>query len=92
MGKISVATASDIKERIEEYLIDDEKLTMPPNEFIENNIDIFEIEYPKNFKKEFKADINLWVDDEKSDLTLSCEAVVDIDEKVNVSIYDVRVF
>ncbi len=91
MKKIGSLRASDLKAAIDNYLINDEKLTMPPDDFFENNMDIFEVENAQNFKKEFTIYIDFWVNNEKSDLTLGCEATVDNDEYTNVTLYEIRV-
>jgi hypothetical protein len=87
MNKIGILTANEVERAILNY---GEKLTLPPNDAYDC-IDIFKLDNPKEFVKEFSIDFELWANNSKSDLTLSCEATVDVQDNVIVSLYSVHV-
>lgn len=92
LNKIGVLKPEEVKNAVDEYLLENEKLTLPPDEVFKNDVKIIEIANPKKHKKEFGVFLDLWVNNEKSDLTLHSEAWQDETGKVNVSIYEIRVF
>lgn len=63
----------DIKEELSNW----DSLTIPPETAYEKVV-FYEYEDGSGFALEFE----LWIDNEESDLTLSCEAIVDENDKV----------
>lgn len=87
MNKIGVLTSSELSEAILQY---GERLTFPPNESFDE-MDIFKLDNPQKYNEEYSIDFELWTNDCRSDLTLSCEATVNEKNEVNVTIYSVHV-
>jgi hypothetical protein len=87
MNKIGVLTASELSEAILQY---GEKLTLPPNQSFDE-MDIFKLDNSQKYSEEYSIDFELWSNNRKSDLTLSCEATVNEKNEVNVTIYSVHV-
>ncbi len=85
--KIGVLTASEVEQAIVDY---GQKLTLPPEDAY-NEMDIFKLDNPRNFTEEYSIDFELWTNNSKSDLTLSCEATVDEHGNVNVTLYSISV-
>ena len=75
-------TSEDLKELVEDY---GGRLTIPPDEDYKN-INIIEVEY----ETEYFIEYELWVDGEKSDLTLSC-TVQFIEDDVRIMIENIHV-
>jgi hypothetical protein len=75
-------TSEELKELVEEY---GGKLTIPPDEDYKN-INIIEVED----EPEYFIEYELWVDGEKSDLTLSCTVQFTEDE-VRIMIENIHV-
>ena len=92
LNKLGVLKPEEVKNAVEEYLIGDEKLTLPPEEVFKNDVKIVEITNPKKHKREFGVFLDLWVNNEKSDLTLHSEAWEDEKDEVYLSLYEIRVF
>ncbi len=92
LDKIGTLKPEEVRKAVDEYLLRNERLTMPSIETFENDVKIMEIVRPKKYRKEFGVFIDLGVNDEKSDLTLHCEAWEDEKGGINVSIYEIRVF
>ncbi|MCF6137722.1 DUF7668 domain-containing protein [Pseudalkalibacillus berkeleyi] len=63
----------DIKEELSYW----DSLTIPPERAFEN-VEFYEYEDGSGFALEFE----LWIDDEESDLTLACEAIIDKNNNV----------
>ncbi|TFF33361.1 DUF7668 domain-containing protein [Mucilaginibacter psychrotolerans] len=76
-----ITSAPAIQEAIESY---GQVLTMPPNSAFEN-IDIYETDNPNKIQ----VDFDLWFNNKKSDLTLSC-AVYDDGKKGKYSIENIH--
>lgn len=81
-GRGGSFTANELKELVNEY---GGMLTIPPKEDYKN-INIIEVEC----EKEYLIEYELWVDGEKSDLTLSC-TVQYTEEKVKIMIENIHV-
>ena len=91
LDKMGVLTPEEIHYAIDEYLIENEKLTFPPDEAFQNEVKMIEVVHPRKYKREFGVLMDLWVNDQKSDLTLEADAWEDEKGEVNVSIYDIHV-
>ncbi len=87
MSKIGELKSNELEEAILQY---GERLTFPPEEAF-NEMDIFKLDNPQKYCEEYSIDIELWTNDCKSDLILSCEATVNEKNEVNVTIYSVHV-
>jgi hypothetical protein len=85
--KIGVLTANEVEQAILDY---GEKLTIPPDDAF-NEMDIFKLDNPQKFVEEYSIDFELWTNKSRSDLTLSCDATVDEQGNVNVTLYSIRV-
>lgn len=83
LGELS---GEEVKLAIQEY---GEEITLPPD--IENmNMDIFQIK-KDGFPKEYSIDCDLWINNQRSDLTLSCEAKIFENGTSMVNIYSIHV-
>lgn len=87
MNRIGVLKANELEEAILQY---GERLTLPTDESFDE-MDIFKLDNPQKYCEEYSIDFELWTNDCKSDLTLSCEATVNEKNEVNVTIYSVHV-
>jgi len=87
MDKIGVLTAVEVEEAIIQY---GEKITIPPDEAYDE-MDIFKIDNPEKYREEFSVDFDLWTNNHKSDLTLSCEAFINEKAEATVTIYSIQV-
>ena len=81
-GRSGPYTSEELKELVEEY---GGKLTIPPDEDYKN-INIIEVED----EPEYFIEYELWVDGEKSDLTLGCTVQFTEDE-VRIMIENIHV-
>ncbi|PLR77521.1 hypothetical protein CU633_09990 [Bacillus sp. V3-13] len=81
-GRSGLYTAGELKDLIDDY---GGKLTIPPEEDYEN-INIIAIDN----EPEYVVEYELWVNGEKSDLTLSCTIHIKEDEK-NIVIENIHV-
>jgi hypothetical protein len=81
-GRSGPYTSEQLKELVEEY---GGKLTIPPDEDYKN-INIIEVED----EPEYFIEYELWVDGEKSDLTLSC-TVQFTENEVTIMIENIHV-
>lgn len=87
MNRIGCLTLEELEEAISQI---GEKLTIPP-ESAYSKMDIFELDTPRKYSHEYSIDFNLWTNNCESDWTLSCDAVIDNNQKLIVSIYSIHV-
>lgn len=87
MNKIGVLKSDELKSAILQY---GERLTFPPDESFDE-MDIFKLDNAQKDYEEYSVDFELWTNDYKSDLTLSCEVTVNEKNEVNVTIYSIHV-
>ncbi len=81
-GRIGRLTEEELKNAINMYR---GKITLPPDDAF-NFIDI----YPINNTKDYALDFDLWVNGQRSDLTLCCTVSFDEKGKVSISIDDLH--
>lgn len=73
-----------------EFWEEEGTVTMPSiDEF--NNIEIIEIDTPRNALREFNVTFDFWINDEKSDLTLECYIEYYNQDDMRAYLYDLHV-